>query len=92
MELNRLIGAGNEIRNEIRASPPNDAATHFHEPIGKWLQEAWSFLEVHFPGYTEHFRSEVFSTQGTWVGNPERSERINFLDRRIARLLELLNK
>jgi len=90
-DLNRLIVEGVDLRDNILRTPQGDGAAEFETKIQDWHRRALTFVESKLPNHVGIYRSDIISAT-VYLGNMERSKRIQFMDRRMSRLIELQAK
>lgn len=90
-QLGHFIETGNAIRGQMFALEM--PLHYFTSMVQHWQETASQFLHNDLGEYAAWFESESgFAVQGVYGGKPQEfSNVVNFLDRRIARLGDILN-
>ena len=93
LQLDGLLGDGLGIAQSLRQHDEQDELDRIAREIDEWIAKATNFIDGTFPDFGKHFLSDAgFGRHGMMMGSVRRADLLNYMDRRIARLSELLNR
>jgi hypothetical protein len=93
LQLDGLLGDGIGIVQSLRQHDEQDELDRIAREIDEWIAKATKFIDVTFPDFGKRFLSDAgFGRHGMMMGSVRRADLLNYMDRRIARLSELLNR
>jgi len=93
LQLDGLLRDGIGIIQSLRQHDEQDELDRIAREIDEWIAKATKFIDVTFPTFGKHFLSDAgFGRHGMMMGSVRRADLLNYMDRRIARLSELLNR
>jgi hypothetical protein len=93
LQLDELLGDGIGIVQSLRQHDEPDELDRIAREIDEWIAKATKFIDVTFPAFGKHFLSDAgFGHHGMMMGSVRRADLLNYMDRRIVRLSELLNR
>jgi hypothetical protein len=93
LQLDGLLRDGIGIVQSLRQHDEQDELDRIAREIDEWIAKTTKFIDAAFPAFTNHFLSDAgFGHHGMMMGSVRRADLLNYMDRRIARLSELLNR
>jgi hypothetical protein len=93
LQLDGLLRDGIGIVQSLRQHDEQDELDRIARKIDEWVTKATKFIDAAFPDFGKHFLSDAgFGRHGMMMGSVRRADLLNYMDRRIARLSELLNR
>ena len=93
LQLDGLLRDGIGIVQSLRQHDEQDELDRIAREIDEWITKATKFIDAAFPDFGKHFLSDAgFGRHGMMMGSVRRADLLNYMDRRIARLSELLNR
>jgi hypothetical protein len=93
LQLDGLLGDGLGIIQSLRQHDEQNELDRIAREIDEWIAKATKFIDTAFPAFGKHFLSDAgFGRHGMMMGSVRRADLLNYMDRRIARLSELLNR
>ena len=93
LEINRFIEQGNNLVLRLRRLEDRSQIPQYRGEANEWTRNVHEFLQREVPDFVGHFLSEGgFGVQGVQAGPPERANLVNYMERRLSRLGELLTR
>ncbi len=93
LEINHFIEQGNNLVLRLGKLEDRSQIPQYRTQANEWKRTVHQFLQQEFPDYVGHFLSEGgFGVQGVQFGSPERANLVNYMERRLSRLGELLKR
>jgi hypothetical protein len=92
LALNQHISAGNRVMQDLRQWGDEEQANKLREAVNDWTGTVVSYLREHLPTYEALFLSDAgFGVQPVARGNKMYAQLNAYMDRRLARLVEILH-
>jgi hypothetical protein len=93
LQLDGILRDGLGIAQSLRQHDEQEELDRIAREIDEWIAKATKFVDAAFPAFGKHFLSDAgFGRHGMMMGSVRRADLLNYMDRRIARLSELLNR
>ncbi len=92
MAVDGLIAVGNRLRAEIKDCQEGSQPREITLKVTDWLNGCKSFLYTEVPWFVGSFMNESYGIQGQMEGPMWRGNLVNYMERRLGKLGELLAK